>query len=69
MLPGIFIWICDVLANYTEWVIVFGPPAKGDITITDRLKRMHTEDKFASRRQFATGVLTVLDACEPDGKH
>ena len=69
MLPGIIIWICDVIANYTEWSLVFGPPAKGDITITNRLKTMKESDQFESRREFARLALTMLDACEPDGKH
>lgn len=66
---AVLIWLCDVIANYTEWTLVFGLPAKGDITITKRLKRMQVSDKFESRRSFAKGILTVLDACEPDGKH
>lgn len=68
-IPGIFIWLLDVIANYTEWVLVFGWPKKKDITITNRLKSMAIEDVFESRRLFAKGILTVLDACEPDGKH
>lgn len=68
-IPGILIWICDVIANYTEWALVFGWPTKGDITITKRLKRMKVEDKFQSRKDFANLTLTILDACEPDGKH
>ena len=68
-IPGIFIWISDVIANYTEWSLVFGWPAKGDWTITNRLKTMKDSDKFQSRREFAKLTLTVLDACEPDGKH
>ena len=68
-IPGIIIWLCDVIANYTEWSLVFGPPEKGDVTITNRLKTMKVSDEFESRRLFASGVLTMLDACEPDGKH
>lgn len=68
-IPGVLVWLIDVIANYTEWAIVFGWPAKGDHTITNRLKTMLVSDPFESRRAFALGVLTVLDACEPDGKH
>jgi len=68
-IPGVFVWLLDVLANYTEWALVFGWPKKGDHTITNRLKTMASFDRFESRRLFAKGVLTALDACEPDGKH
>lgn len=67
--PGLVIALCDVIANYTEWALIFGWPEKGDHTITQRLKRMAAADEYESRRRFASAVLVALDACEPDGKH
>lgn len=61
--------VLDVIANYTEWALIFGWPSKGDHTITKRLKRMATADAHESRRRFASAVLVALDAAEPDGKH
>lgn len=58
----------DVLASYTEWWLVFGKPAAGDHTITQRVRSMHTADAD-SRRNLARLVQVYLDACEPDGKH
>jgi hypothetical protein len=60
--------LVDVLASYTEWSLIFGPPKKGDHTITQRIKTMHSEES-PSRREFARLVQVYLDACEPDGKH
>lgn len=68
-LPGLLIALCDAIANYTEWALIFGWPSKGDHTITKRLKRMAASDTYESRRRFAAAVLVALDACEPDGKH
>ena len=60
--------LIDALASYTEWSIVFGWPAKGDHTITQRIRTMHS-DAASSRRNLAELVQVYLDACEPDGKH
>lgn len=60
--------LLDVLANYTEWAIVFDLPKKGDTTITKRIRSMHA-DPLESRRAFAQLVQVYLDACEPDGEH
>ena len=64
-----FFLLLDVLANYTEWAFVFGLPAKGDWTLTHRLRRMEREDPLPARRAFARGVNTFLHACEYDGRH
>lgn len=62
------VWLIDVLASYIEWSVVFGWPAKGDHTITARVRRMHA-DPLPSRQNLAQLVQVYLDACEPDGKH
>ena len=64
----LLVWLVDVVANYTEWAIVFGWPKKGDRTITARLKSMQA-DPLESRRAWAQLVQVYLDACEPDGRH
>lgn len=60
--------LVDALASYTEWTLIFGPPKKGDHTITHRIRSMHF-DEAESRRNLARLVQVYLDACEPDGKH
>lgn len=60
--------LLDVLANYTEWVLIFGLPRRKDWTITARIRTMH-RDRFYSRRRLAAAVQVYLDACEPDGVH
>lgn len=64
----LIVWALDVVANYTEWALIFGWPKKGDYTITARIKSMHT-DEFESRRNLAKAIQVYLDACEPDGEH
>lgn len=64
-----FFVLLDVLANYTEWTFVFGLPAKGDWTLTHRLRRMESADALPARRAFAQLVNTFLHACEYDGHH
>lgn len=50
-------------------VLVFGRPAKGDWTITHRLRRMEREAKFPARQVLAGYINTFLHACEHDGRH
>lgn len=61
--------LLDIIANYTEWVIIFGPPRRGDYTISKRLDWMEMNDPLESRREFARMVNTFLNACEHDGEH
>lgn len=63
----VLVLLLDVVANYTEWAIVFGFP-KNAHTVSQRLKQM-LNDEVISRRVFAYNVQAFLDACEPDGKH
>lgn len=62
------LWVVDVVANYTELVIVFGPPRKGDHTISARVRHMRSSP-LESRRALAELLQVYLDACEPDGVH
>lgn len=69
-LPGVFVWMIDVLANLLELPFVFGWPRRGDWTITARIRRMQRDpQELPSRREFARLVQVYLDACEPDGRH
>lgn len=68
-IPALLVFLLDVLANYTEWVVIFGWPRKQDYTISKRLDWMEVNDPFPSRRELARMVNVFLDACEPDGKH
>lgn len=64
----LIVWALDVVANYTEWSLIFGWPEEGQHTITARVKAMHTHE-FESRRNLAKAIQVYLDACEPDGEH
>lgn len=67
---ALLVWLIDVVANYIELPLVFGWPARGDYTITARVKTMQRDpDELPSRRELARLVQIYLDACEPDGKH
>lgn len=63
------VWLLDVIANYTEWAIIFGWPRKGDYTISNRLDWMEQNDPFESRRELARMINVYLNACEHDGVH
>ena len=63
-----FVWLIDVIANYTEMALVFDWPQPGDHTITARVRRMKSSP-LESRRELAKLLQIYLDACEPDGKH
>lgn len=67
---AVFTLILDSIAHYTEWTLVFGPPRKGEHTISRRLDRMEADpDEAPARREFARLLNVVLNACEPDGHH
>jgi len=63
-----FVWLIDVIANYTEVALVFDWPERGDYTITARVRRMKSSP-LESRRELAKLMQIYLDACEPDGRH
>lgn len=69
-IPGLFVLLANIIANYTELALVFGWPEKGSWTISSRVRRMQKDPKLPeSKRELARMVQVFLDACEPDGKH
>jgi hypothetical protein len=63
------ITVLDWIANYTEWVVVFGKPAKGCYTISKRLDWMEENAPTPAQRELAHMVNVFLNACEQDGAH
>jgi hypothetical protein len=61
--------LLDVVANYTEWAVALGRPARGDYTISKRIKTMMQDHAHPARVELARLVQIYLDACEPDGVH
>lgn len=69
--PAYFVFVLDLVANYTELAWALGWPLKGEYTISRRIRRtaqgLHGETPAQVR--LAKAVQVYLDAFEADGKH
>ena len=65
---AIIAFIVDVLANYTELVLLFGDtPRRGEYTFSNRLFRLQTGTGW--RGDLARYIVRVLNAIAPSGLH